>query len=330
VSTAVEPARDSAPLQDAEKTSAKARMRAILRRDREFLPAALEILETPPAPAAIALLLAICSFMSAALAWSFIGRLDVNAIATGKLEVAGRVKVIQPLEPGKVREIAVDNGAAVKAGDLLVALDPSEPQADERNYSEALSASEAEATRRRAAIAVARNAQDAKDLETPDLSWSDSVPEPTRFREEAVLRADLNQLADTLNDLDQQIAQKSATIDKLNLSIAYQNKLIATLTDRVDLRSVGIKLNIDTKVNLFDAQESLEKSQSALASDQGQLVETNAAIKELASQKRKVISQFVADNETKCADAERKAQDVAQQLAKAQSQAGPNSIVRAC
>jgi hemolysin D len=234
--------------------------------------------------------------------------------------------VIQPLEPGKVREIAVDNGVAVKAGDLLVAFDPSELQADERNYAEELSASEAEATRRRAVISVARNAQDATDLATPELPWSDSIPEATRFRQEAVMRADLNQLADTLNDLDQQIAEKSATIDKLNLSIAYRNKLIATPIDRVDLRNVGIKLNIDTKVNLFDAQESLEKSQSALASDQGQLVETNAAIKELASQKHKVTSQFVADNETKCADAERKAQDVAQQLAKAKAKLGRTQL----
>jgi hemolysin D len=129
-----------------------------------------------------------------------------------------------------------------------------------------------------------------------------------------------------LNDFDQQIAGKNATIERLNLSIAFQNKLIATLTDRVNMRNAGIKMNVDTKVNLFDAQESLEKSQSALASDQGQLIETYAAIKELASQKRKAISQFVAENESKCADAERKTQDVAQQLAKAKAKLGRTQL----
>jgi hemolysin D len=95
--------------------------------------------------------------------------------------------------------------------------------------------------------------------------------------------------------------------------------LIGTLTDRVNLRNTGISLNVDTKVNLFDAKESLQKSQSALANDEGQLTETTAAIKELGSQKQKAISQFIADNESKGADAERKALDVAQQLAKARA-----------
>jgi hemolysin D len=33
------------------------------RRDREFLPAAMEILETPPAPIPVALMLTLCAFM---------------------------------------------------------------------------------------------------------------------------------------------------------------------------------------------------------------------------------------------------------------------------
>jgi hemolysin D len=85
------------------------------------------------------------------------------------------------------------------------------------------------------------------------------------------------------------------------------------------MRDTGIKLNIDTKVNLYDAQEALQKSQSALAGDQGQLIETQAAIKELDSQKRKAVSQFIADNESKSADAERKLLDIGQQLAKARA-----------
>ena len=48
-------------------------------RDREFLPAALEILETPPPPLPIALIATICAFALAALAWSYFGRLDVHA-----------------------------------------------------------------------------------------------------------------------------------------------------------------------------------------------------------------------------------------------------------
>ena len=71
-------------------------------KDRTFLPAALETIETPPSPAAVVLMLAICAFAVGALAWCWFGRLDVYATARGKIEPAGHAKVVQPLESGKV------------------------------------------------------------------------------------------------------------------------------------------------------------------------------------------------------------------------------------
>src|SRR5208337_5584512 len=68
---------------------------AVSGRDREFLPAALEILESPPPPLPIALIATICLFALAALIWSFFGRLDVHAVAPGKVETAGYSKVIE-------------------------------------------------------------------------------------------------------------------------------------------------------------------------------------------------------------------------------------------
>jgi hemolysin D len=296
-----------------------ARQAMITGRDREFLPAALEILETPPAPGATVLMLMLCAFMAAAIAWSYIGRLDVDAIAQGKLEARGRTKVIQPLESGKVRSIAVENGQAVKAGDLLIEFDPTELQADVRDHSDALAGSEAEQARRSAAIAAARKTDSAEGLAKATFLADESLAPAAFAREKAVFRADLDQLADSSNDIDKKIAEKNATTQRLNLSIAFQVKLITTLNERVDMRNAGIKLSVDTKINLIDAQEALEKSQSVLASDQGQLIETTASIKELEMQKRKTISQFISDNETKRADAERKAQELTQQLLKART-----------
>jgi hemolysin D len=51
--------------------------------DHEFLPAALEILETPPSPVRIGLLAIICAFAATALAWSYFGRIDIIATAQG-------------------------------------------------------------------------------------------------------------------------------------------------------------------------------------------------------------------------------------------------------
>src|SRR5262249_38673331 len=91
--------------------------------DREFLPAALELFETPPSPIRIAAIWLICAGFTSALAWSYFGWLEIYAVAQGRIQPNGRSKIVQPLEPGKVIAIAVENGSRVFAGDVLLELD---------------------------------------------------------------------------------------------------------------------------------------------------------------------------------------------------------------
>ena len=77
------------------------------------------------------LLQAICALVAISVAWMFISKIDVMAIAQGKVPPAGRVKLVQPLDSGEVREVLVGNGASVREGDPVVILDDSEARAEE-------------------------------------------------------------------------------------------------------------------------------------------------------------------------------------------------------
>jgi hemolysin D len=297
----------------------KARGPIIGGRDREFLPAALEILETPPAPLPVALMLTLCALAAIALAWSFYGRLEVHAVAQGKIEPNGRSKFIQPLDPGKVQLLAVENGSRVKSGDFLIGFEPSEAEADARAAAGDLMNARAEIVRRRAAIDAARGFADRALLPPPILAFDAGTSAQACDRERAVLAADLGQLADVLNNLEKQIGQKTATRERLDMSIAFETTLIETLQQRVGMRQETVLKGAGSLANLYDSLESLDKSRSALAGDRGQLIETEAAIAELISEKTKSISQFIADNTNKLADAERKVDDTVQQLAKAKA-----------
>jgi hemolysin D len=83
------------------------------------------------------------------------------------------------------------------------------------------------------------------------------------------------------------------------------------------VRQQSFDLKVGTKINLYSAMGELEKSQSSRASDEGELIETEAALKQLASEKIKTLSQFVADNGNKQAEAERKADEAKQAVVKA-------------
>src|ERR1700685_2165724 len=88
-------------------------------RDREelaFLPAALEIVETPPSPIGRSIGATIVALFVLGLIWAIFGHVDIVASASGKVVPSGRVKLIQPFETGVIRVIHAQDGQSVKAG----------------------------------------------------------------------------------------------------------------------------------------------------------------------------------------------------------------------
>lgn len=97
---------------------------------REFLPAALEVLETPASPLGRGIAIALSAFFAIAAAWAFLGHIDIVAVAQGRIVPVGGVKAVQSFEAGIVRAIHVRDGQRVKAGELLIELDPTESEVD--------------------------------------------------------------------------------------------------------------------------------------------------------------------------------------------------------
>lgn len=103
-----------------------------------FLPAHVELTDTPVSPASRWVMRTIMAFFCVALLWACIGELDIVAVAPGKVVVSSRTKVIQPAETAVVRRILVRDGQAVKRGQLLIELDATAAAADYAKAGEAL------------------------------------------------------------------------------------------------------------------------------------------------------------------------------------------------
>ena len=67
------------------------------REESEFLPAVLEVTETPPSPIARIVLWTLMAILVAGLLWTIFGEVDEVAIANGKVVPTGQVKVFQSL-----------------------------------------------------------------------------------------------------------------------------------------------------------------------------------------------------------------------------------------
>jgi hemolysin D len=139
-----------------------------------FLPAALSLQDTPVHPAPRRAAIVICTLFAIALLWSVFGKIDIVAVAQGRIVVSERTKTIQPLETSVVTKVLVKDGQSVQAGQVLVELDATAANADKTSVAEQHKAIEAE-TRRTAALIEALasgRAPRATDLQT-QAEWQD-------------------------------------------------------------------------------------------------------------------------------------------------------------
>ena len=99
-------------------------------KETEFLPAILEVTETPPSPTGRIVMWSILILIVVALAWAFLGHINEVAVAPGKVIPSGQAKTVQVKNKGIIKEIRVEEGDNVKEGDILVVLDPTTTNAD--------------------------------------------------------------------------------------------------------------------------------------------------------------------------------------------------------
>ncbi|MGH8744939.1 MAG: HlyD family type I secretion periplasmic adaptor subunit [Burkholderiales bacterium] len=90
---------------------------------REFQPALVRLQELAPSPLGRRMLWAMLLFIAALLAWAVFGKLDIVAVAEGRLVPDTYLKIVQPADAGVVKEILVKEGERVREGQVLMRMD---------------------------------------------------------------------------------------------------------------------------------------------------------------------------------------------------------------
>jgi HlyD family secretion protein len=99
------------------------RVRTLRADPLDFAPGILRLEQAPPSPLPRYVLWTLLALVAAALVWSVFGRLDIIAVAPGRLVPASYLQIVQPAEPGVLREMLVREGDTVKAGQVLARMD---------------------------------------------------------------------------------------------------------------------------------------------------------------------------------------------------------------
>jgi hemolysin D len=104
----------------------------------DFAPDILRLQQEPPSPLPRVVFYVLGALLLLLGVWSAVGRLNIIAVASGKLVPQSYVKVVQPASAGVVKEILVREGDAVKAGQVLARLDPGLSEVDSKQVGDQL------------------------------------------------------------------------------------------------------------------------------------------------------------------------------------------------
>jgi hemolysin D len=283
--------------------------------DREFLPGALEILEAPASPIRVRLIYALCGLVAAALAWSWFGHLDVYADATGKVQASGRTKVVQPIVSGKVDKILATDGDQVKAGAVLVQLDPTAATAERNIVRDQLFNARSEVVRHRAEIAaLSKSGVDT----APKVDWPKDLPKNVIDREAQAMGSELSSLAADLSNLQAQRAATVADRDKYQANIEPQKKVIDLIQEHLGMRDALFKDGWNSRATVLEQEQQLQTAQLQLVNLQGSLGQANAAIPVIDSKIDVTRQTFITTHTTSLVQAQQQVDKLTEDLSKAE------------
>ncbi|MBV9112446.1 MAG: HlyD family type I secretion periplasmic adaptor subunit [Hyphomicrobiales bacterium] len=291
------------------------------RRDYEtaFLPAALEVVETPPSPLGRAIIATIIAFFCLALAWASIGTVDIVASAPGRIIPNERTKLIQPFETGVVRSIRVRDGDTVKAGDVLIELDPTISSAEVEHVKSDLVAAKLDVARLKAALADTSNPIDG--FVPPSEAPPSLVETYRRF-----LLTQTSEHNAKLAEIDRELAQKEAEGETTSATVAKLQAIIPPLQERTNMRKNLFDRDLGSKIAYLNELQDLIGQQNELLVQKSRRHETDVAVSVLKETRAKTEAEYRRALFDDLAKAEQKVAGLSQDAIKAERKAGLQSL----
>jgi hemolysin D len=282
------------------------------RRDElEFLPAALEIIETPASPVGRTIGASIILFFLLALAWATIGHVELVATAPGEIVQSGRTKVIQPLEIGVVRAIHVHDGQSVRAGQVLVELDPTTNVAERDRLERALMLARLDIARLSATLS------DAAEPAAQFVAPAGATPALVTLARH-LMASQVAEHAAKLAELDRQQAQQDANRAAVAATVDKLRALLPIEQQRLEMRKTLYNRQLDSKLTYLTEQQQMVESERELVVQKNRLTEAEAALAAIGEQRRQAEAEFRRSRLDELAQAEEKADNLAQELVKAE------------
>ena len=236
--------------------------------EAEFMPPALSLQEKPVSPASRLTAKVLMVLLAFVLVWSIFGHIDIIVNATGKVIPSDRTKTIASVDVASVKALHVQEGQAVKAGDVLVELDATAFNADRDKASGDLTVATLQVARSRALIAALDS------MKPPQLPKVAGITEEKLKLEQLHLEGQFSDFLAKLRHIEEGI---------------HRSELALPLVTQQARDYQELSLNHDVSTHAY-----LEKEQARIDLE-GQLAEARSQRTALIEETRRVAYDAITD-----------------------------------
>ncbi|MES2191637.1 MAG: HlyD family type I secretion periplasmic adaptor subunit [Pseudomonadota bacterium] len=271
-----------------------------------FSTAAIALRQQPPAHIARMVSLTICAMAATAMVYASVASMDIVVTAQGRIMPSGRAKVIQPLEAGVVKSIAVRDGQAVKTGDVLLELDSTVTSADRDRLQREYQETQADVLRLGALLS-------GKD------AWSQAgdLPPAMLVNQQAVLASRRSEQDSRMAALDADIARRSADRDAIAANLTQLRTSLPLVRKKHDMREELATTGHIAQTGVIETRLELLNMEKEAAVLGNRLNESAASLNASVQQRKQAQSEFRARASAELVDATRKSDAARQELVKA-------------
>lgn len=252
--------------------------------EAEFLPSSLSLQKTPVSPVPRVLMGLLTALLLIALAWSIVGRIDIVATAQGKIIPSQGTQLIQSVGTAKVKAIHVREGQSVAAGDLLIELDRTVPEADKKRLLNEWQTWQLQAKHAEAMLTALASGV------TPRLSERSALQLQAYTDTQHLLEAEYAALQAELSGLDADLARRQAERGSTLAVLDRLRRTLPIVRQRAEsLKGLAGEQYVARNTYLERERELIEQ-ESELAVQQGRIDEIDALFRQTEQQKAALLA----------------------------------------
>jgi adhesin transport system membrane fusion protein len=249
----------------------------------------------------------------AALAWSFIGQVDQVVTAPGKVIPQNRIKIIQHLEGGIVKQVFARENAMIKAGDPLVELDLA-----------TAGINLAEMTARMAALQFAKARLEAESQGSAPKFPTDLANEfpDVAEAERSTYKARHDELAGALDALSGQSSQGRQRVTELQAKLASLEASLKLAHQELAVSEDLVRDKLTSQLEHFQRKSAVERLKGEVAMTRQAIPGAQAGQNETIARRREEEAKFRRRAADELSELERKLTSLQQEIGRANEQEG--------